>query len=114
MQLYGIPHCSTVKNARALLDEQGLAYEFHDFKKGIDGATLQGWIEQAGLDTVLNRRSQTYRKLTASQQEASLDPAQAVLLMQAQPSLIKRPVLVHEGGVIFGLDRTAYAALQGG
>jgi arsenate reductase-like glutaredoxin family protein len=31
--VYGIPNCGSVQKARAWLDGQGLAYEFHDFKK---------------------------------------------------------------------------------
>ena len=43
--LYGIPNCDTVKKARVWLDGQGLAYDFHDYKKaGIDAATLSGWV----------------------------------------------------------------------
>jgi arsenate reductase (glutaredoxin) len=41
MKLYGIPNCNTVKKARAWLDEHGVAYDFHDYKKqGIDKAIL--------------------------------------------------------------------------
>ncbi|HBA09558.1 MAG TPA: arsenate reductase, partial [Methylotenera mobilis] len=37
LTLYGIPNCNTVKKARTWLDENGVAYTFHDFKKsGID------------------------------------------------------------------------------
>ena len=31
--LYGIPNCDTVRRARAWFAEQGLAVDFHDFKK---------------------------------------------------------------------------------
>ena len=30
--VYGIPNCDSVKKARAWLDQQGLADQFHDFK----------------------------------------------------------------------------------
>ena len=43
--LYGIPNCDTVKKARAWLDGQGVAYQFHDFKKaGVPQAGLQRWL----------------------------------------------------------------------
>jgi len=32
MKLYGIPNCNTVKKARTWLEENGVAYEFHDYK----------------------------------------------------------------------------------
>ena len=33
MKLYGIKNCDTVKKARKWLDENGVDYQFHDFKK---------------------------------------------------------------------------------
>ncbi|WP_272897569.1 glutaredoxin domain-containing protein, partial [Sphingopyxis bauzanensis] len=44
MILYGISNCDTVKKARRWLDEQGVAYRFHDVRKdGLDAARLQSW-----------------------------------------------------------------------
>ena len=35
--IYGIKNCDTMKKARAWLDKQGVAYDFHDYKTaGID------------------------------------------------------------------------------
>ncbi len=31
--VYGIPNCDTVKKARAWLEEHGVPFEFHHFKK---------------------------------------------------------------------------------
>ena len=46
MILYGISNCDTVKKARRWLDEQGVAYRFHDVRKdGLDAARLQGWVD---------------------------------------------------------------------
>jgi len=39
------------------------------------------------------------------------DEAGAIALMQANPSLIKRPVLVHAGDVNVGFSVDQYAAL---
>ena len=42
MILYGIPNCDTVKKARRWLDEQGIAYRFHDVRKdGLDAAAAK-------------------------------------------------------------------------
>ena len=65
--LYGIPNCDTVKKARAWLDGQGVAYQFHDFKKqGVPGEQLDGWISQLGWERLVNRQGTTWRKLDAS------------------------------------------------
>jgi arsenate reductase len=62
--LYGIPNCSTVKKARTWLEEHGVAYRFHDFRKdGIEREVLAAWLQQIPLDTLLNRRGTTWRAL---------------------------------------------------
>lgn len=110
IHLYGIPNCDTVKKARTWLDGQGLAYTFHDFKKeGADPARLAQWIATAGLDTVLNRRGTTYRAL-AEADKAAIDAGQAVTVLQANPSMIKRPVVEHPGGLLVGFKEDEWRA----
>ncbi len=107
---YGIKNCDTVKKARTWLDEHGVAYEFHDFKaEGVDPARLMHWIEQVGWETLLNRRGTTFRKLPDSDKDG-IDTDKAAALMIAQPSMIKRPVLEHPGGVMVGFAADRYAA----
>ncbi len=111
--LYGIAHCDTVKKARRWLDERGLAYAFHDYKKaGIDPATLRGWVERLGWETVLNRAGTTFRKLPDAAR-ADLDAERAVALMLAQPSMIKRPMLVDGEVLEAGFKAERYAAILG-
>ncbi|MDE2411170.1 MAG: arsenate reductase [Sphingomonadales bacterium] len=108
--LYGIPNCDTVKKARVWLDQHGIAYAFHDYKKvGIDAAHLSRWVAEAGLDKVLNRAGTTFLKLPeASRQE--LDEARAIALMIAQPSCIKRPVVEHAHGLLVGFKPADWEA----
>lgn len=102
IQLYGIPNCDTVKKARAWLDARGTAYDFHDYKKeGADPARLREWIAHKGVEVVLNRRGTTFRQL-ADADKADIDAAKAVRLLAANPSMIKRPVVEHAGGVLVG------------
>jgi Spx/MgsR family transcriptional regulator len=113
IHLYGIPNCDTVKKARVWLDGQGLVYTFHDYKKeGADPDRLARWIEGAGLDIVLNRRGTTFRALPDADR-ADIDAGKAVRLMAAQPSLIKRPVAEHEGGLLVGFQPDAWSAALG-
>lgn len=113
IHLYGIPNCDTVKKARTWLVGQGLAYTFHDFKKeGADPDRLAQWIDAAGLDTVLNRRGTTFRALSDAD-KADIDSAKAVRLMADSPSLIKRPVVEHPGGLLVGFKADEWAAALG-
>ena len=91
--LYGIRNCDTVKKARAWLEVEGVAYDFHDYKTaGVDEARLRGWTEELGWDRLLNRAGTTFRKLPDAEKK-DLDEDKAIALMLAQPSMIKRPVL---------------------
>lgn len=107
--LYGIPNCDTMKKARTWLDTHGVAYTFHDYKKaGIDRATLTEWVDTLGWETLLNRSGTTFRKLPDAD-KANLDAPRAIDLMLAQPSMIRRPVLVCDGWIETGFKPDRYA-----
>lgn len=109
--LYGIPNCDTVKKARAWLSAQGVAYEFHDFKKqGLAPETLARWSDALGWDKLLNRKGTTWRKLYTAAQAGVVDAASAQSLMLAQTSLIKRPVVDWGQDITAGFDAAAWSA----
>jgi arsenate reductase len=105
----GIPNCSTVKSARVWLDKHAVAYAFHDFKKaGVDAALVESWLPHVGLDVLINRKGTTWRALSDAQKAAVADKQQAIALMMAQPSVIKRPVLMIDGKAYAGFTETLY------
>ena len=111
--LYGIPNCDTVKKARTWLDGQGIAYAFHDYKKeGVTAAKVKAWCKALGWETVLNRAGTTFRKLP-DDAKAGLDQAKAVALMVEQPSMIKRPIVEHKGGLLIGFKEPEWDAALG-
>ncbi|MFV0645478.1 MAG: ArsC family reductase [Sphingomonadaceae bacterium] len=100
--LYGIPNCDTVKKARKWMDAHEIDYSFHDYKKaGAEAGKLGKWIDAAGLDTVLNRRGTTFRKLD-EEDKADIDHDKAVRLLLAHPSMIKRPIVEYPDGLLVG------------
>lgn len=113
LKVYGIPNCDTVKKARAWLDGQGVAYEFHDFRKaGVPVDRLGAWSRAAGWEKLVNRQGTTWRKLDPARQAAVRDEASARDLMLEQPSVIKRPVVEWPGGrVTIGFDPQGWQAL---
>jgi Spx/MgsR family transcriptional regulator len=112
--LYGIPNCDTVKKARKWLDERGIAYAFHDYKKqGAHPAQVARWVAEAGWEKVLNRRGTTFRSIPAVE-TVNLDAASAVPLMVAHPSSIKRPIVEYPGGLLVGFDAEAWEAALAG
>jgi Spx/MgsR family transcriptional regulator len=111
--VYGIKNCDTMKKAFAWLDQHGVAYDFHDYKKaGVSKASLETWCRAAGWETVLNRAGTTFKKLPEAEREG-LTQAKAIALMAAQPSMIKRPVLETGAKIEVGFKPERYAALFG-
>ena len=93
--IYGIKSCSTMKKAFTKLDELGISYDFHDYKKqGIDKESVQRWVDALGIDKVLNKRGTTWRKLDEEQKQAAdSNMDKAIDLLVENTSMIKRPIL---------------------
>ncbi len=114
MTLFGIPNCTTVKKARAWLAGHALDVTFHDFKKqGVDATWLRKVVAETGWQALVNTRGTTWRKLTDAEKVAVRDDASAIALMQAQPSVIKRPVLEYDGHYHLGFTEAQYQAIFG-
>ena len=108
--VYGIPNCDTVKKARQWLEAKGIDYAFHDYKKqGVPEQHLKAWIADKGWEPILNKRGTTFRKLSDDDKQ-DIDPAKAERLMLANPSMIKRPVVEHSGGLLVGFDPEEWTA----
>ena len=111
-QIFGIKNCATMKKAFAWCDEHGVEYTFHDYKKqGVPQEMLLAWCQVAGWKALVNTRGTTYRKFTPEQQDIQTQNP-AVALMMEYPSLIKRPVVVTDGGqLVIGFDPTTFSSL---
>lgn len=105
IRVYGIKNCDTMKKAFAFLDERGIAYDFHDYKKaGVPADRVKQWSRALGWQNLLNTRGPTWRKLSAEQQALRTE-AQAIALMQEFPSVIRRPVIeLPDGELLLGFD----------
>jgi arsenate reductase (glutaredoxin) len=110
MKLYGIPNCSTVKKARAWLDENNISYEFHDFKKsGVNQTTIDNWLKQYPWEKLVNRTGMTWRNLGDAEKAAITDNASATALMMEKTSVIKRPVLERNSEILcLGFNEDTY------
>ena len=110
--LYGIANCDSVKKARAFLAENKVAYTFHDYKKqGVPEANLRIWVSAKGWETVLNRKGTTWRGLDAATKATVINAETAMAVMLANPSAIKRPVIVSGATIIVGVDFEAVEAM---
>lgn len=109
--LYGIKNCDTMKKAFKWLDAQSIAYDFYDYKKtGAEEAVLKTAIAAHGWDSILNRRGTTWRQLTETQKN-NMDEAGAIKVALENPSIIKRPLLVHNEQIYLGFSAEHYSAI---
>lgn len=98
--VYGIKSCNSMKKAFTKLDEMGVSYDFHDYKKqGIDAGSVNAWVDVLGIDKVLNKRGTTWRKLPDEKKTAAdADVNNAIELMVENTSMIKRPIVATKKG----------------
>ena len=110
IKVYGIPNCNSVKKAITWLKDHDLEYEFHDFKKeGVNADQLKSWSAVFGWEQVLNKKGTTWRKLDPAQQQTVKDENTAIEVMIANPSAIKRPVILKdELPVLLGYNEAVY------
>ena len=112
IRIYGIANCDVTRKTLAWFDKHNIEYSFHDHKKmGVSQELLQHWISKAGLQTVMNKRSNTWRGLPASVQEKLVNDDEAIKIMREHTSIIKRPVIECGGDVLVGFDEKAFGIL---
>ena len=109
--LFGIPNCDTVRKARKWLDDQGLAHEFVDLRADTPSASkISEWLLAVSSERLVNRRSTTFKRLSEGE-KAALEGGDTVSVLQAQPTLIKRPVLEWDDKVSVDFRAEDYAQL---
>lgn len=108
--LYGIKNCDTVQRARKWLTDNGIEYQFHDFREdGLEGQQLRAWLDELGL-AMVNKRSTSWKALDPATREA-LAPDTASTLLLAHPTLIKRPLLDTGASRHVGFKSADYAKI---
>ncbi|WP_426417335.1 ArsC family reductase [Aestuariirhabdus sp. LZHN29] len=107
--LYGIKSCDTMKKARTWLDQQGIEYRFHDYKReGVPVDEFAEHLRQLGWDKLINRRGTTWRKLPEAIRDNTNEES-ALSLICEHSSLIKRPLLVVGDQRVLGFNSDQYA-----
>jgi len=112
MTIYGIKNCNTMKKAFDLLQEKGLEYEFHDYKKaGINEVKIKQWFKLQPWEKFINKQGTTYKKLSDQEKAAVTTPESAIKLMIEKTSLIKRPILEISNQLMLGFDENTWNKL---
>lgn len=108
--LYGIPNCDTVKKTLNWFDANKIPVEFHDYKKqSISETKLKTWIRQVGYNILINKKSTTWKTLSAEEQQIVTNQSSAIALIVKYTSIIKRPVIEVNGKIeIIGFNEKEY------
>ncbi len=109
-KVYGIKNCDTVKKSLTYLEKKKIAYEFHDYKKlGIDAAKIKEWLKVLSLEQLINTKGPTYRNLSDEDKLKLKKVSTAIPVMQANTSVIKRPLIEYMGKIILGFNEEEYS-----
>lgn len=109
LTLYTLKTCDTCRKARRVLEAAGFSVDAIDLRDEADLETkVPEWL-RAEPEALINKSSATWRALsTGDKARAATSPA---ALLKAHPTLIKRPVIEHEGHTRVGFGRDVQAAL---
>ena len=109
--IYGIPNCDSVKKARKWLDSHGIGHEFVDFRQTpVERSRLDSWLGIIGPESLVNRRSTTWKSLS-DDDRARVSSGDGAALIAENITLIKRPVLEHGTVITVGFSDAAYTEL---
>ncbi len=112
--MYGIKNCDTIKKARKWLDDAGVDYQFHDYKKdGLPEALVDQWLDELGWEALIKKRGTTRRKL-ADDLKDNMNTTNARQVMLDNPSIIKRPLLDTGAQKVLGFKADEYSSLFAG
>lgn len=104
-KLFGIPNCDKIRKARKLLENAGVSYEFVNVREqDMDELTIRKWIDELGIEVVINKRSATFRQLPEDLKNFSNEKI-AVEVIQKYPTLIQRPLFEISNSVGIGISQ---------
>ncbi|MEI8059493.1 MAG: Spx/MgsR family RNA polymerase-binding regulatory protein [Ferruginibacter sp.] len=110
--IYGIPNCDAVKKTLDWFKKHKKTIVFYNYKKeSISKEKLTAWCKQLGWEILLNKKSTTWRGLSADKQTTITTQAAAIKLMQANTSIIKRPIIEFGNHLLVGFDEKQLIAM---
>lgn len=113
MDVYVLKTCDTCRKARKWLEAEGIEANFIDVRAdGLDGEAVGRMLKGASPETLVNRRSTTWRQLPADKRSL-FDEGKIGQLLTENPTLLKRPVFVDGNNVLVGFTAAVQEALLG-
>jgi len=109
LKVYHLKTCDTCRKAIKALRAAGHAVHLTDVRAdGVSPSILKSLIAHYGWETVVNRRSTTWRDLN-DDQKTNIDNTRAISLILEHPTLLKRPVIMSEDHMTIGWAKDVQA-----
>lgn len=95
--LYTSPSCTSCRKARAWLEENAIPYtERNVFKEPLSRDEIKNILRMTedGTEEIISTRSKPFAELDVKLDDLSL--SQLIEMIQQQPALLKRPLMIDE------------------
>ena len=105
------PKCSTCKEAKKWLDEQGISYEDrHIIEDNPTVEELKDWHERSGLPLkrFFNTSGMKYRELGLKDKLPEMSEEEQYELLATDGMLVKRPLVVGDDFVLIGFKEALW------
>lgn len=102
MELYHNPRCSTSRASLALLNENGLLPEIHEYLKAVPTTEeLRALIAMLGIPPheLIRQNEDIYKEKFKGKK---LNDEKWIQAMEKYPILIQRPIFIHNGKAVIG------------
>ncbi|MDG2313207.1 MAG: ArsC/Spx/MgsR family protein [Alphaproteobacteria bacterium] len=110
--VYGLKTCDTTKKSLKWLERREVPHRYLDVRAdGVDLERITLWAMEVGWEVLMNRGSTTWRNLPDVIRE-NVNEDTALALMVENPTLIKRPVIEIEAGLIVGFKPSQQRELE--
>ena len=101
MKIYHLKTCDTCRKAIKALKAAGHDPVLHDVRAdGLDMQTVETLEAALGYEVLVNKKSTTWRGLS-DDAKSSLSRETAMPLLVENPTLLKRPVIEHNGCLLY-------------
>jgi arsenate reductase (glutaredoxin) len=99
LKVYGIPTCTTCKNALKWLRDRAIEHEFINTKDHPpDRDAIVNWVKTLGFKPMRNTSGQSYRALGDA--KTTWTDEEWIAAFAADAMLLKRPLFVQDGRAI--------------
>ncbi len=105
--IYGIKTCNSVRKAVKFCKDNGLEYQFHDFRaEPLDDGKIKYFASKVDIDLLFNNKGTKYKDLKLK--ELNLDAQSKLEWLCKENMLLKRPVVEYGDKVMVAFNEEIY------